>query len=123
MMRLQKLMDEYAGGVTAQFMTSEPLLKKGLELMALLREDSEKLAARNLHELMRVWENRHRTDQAEAHIRSVLFREETRWPGYYFRADKPKMDEQNWKCFVNCTYDPATKAWSLKKVPIATIVS
>jgi adenylylsulfate reductase, subunit A len=122
MMRLQKLMDEYAGGVTAQFTTSKPLLEKGLELMGLLREDSEKLAARSLHELMRVWENRHRTDQAEAHVRTVLFREETRWPGYYFRADFPKMDEANWKCFVNITYNPGAKEWSLKKVPIKTIM-
>jgi adenylylsulfate reductase subunit A len=121
MQRLQKLMDEYAGGVTAQFTTSKPMLEKGLDLMKLLREDSEKLAARSLHELMRVWENRQRTDQAEAHIRAILFREETRWPGYYFRSDKPKMDEENWKVFVNCTYDPAKQEWSFKKVPVTTI--
>jgi adenylylsulfate reductase subunit A len=121
MMRLQKLMDEYAGGVTAQFMTSEALLNKGLDFMKLLREDGSKLAARNLHELMRVWENRHRTDQADAHIQAMLFREETRWPGYYFRADKPKMDEANWKVFVNLTYDAAKGEWAAKKVPIATI--
>ena len=121
MQRLQKLMDEYAGGVSSQFMTSEALLKKGLELMKWLREDSEKLAARNLHELMRAWENRHRTDQAEAHIQAMLFREETRWPGYYMRTDKPKMDEANWKCFVNLTYDAAKKEWAAKKVPIKTI--
>ncbi len=121
MMRLQKLMDEYAGGVTAQFMTSEAMLKKGLDFMKLLREDGSKLAARNLHELMRVWENRHRTDQADAHIQAMLFREETRWPGYYFRADKPKMDEANWKVFVNLTYDAGKDEWAAKKVPITTI--
>ena len=121
MMRLQKLMDEYAGGVSSQFMTSKPLLEKGLDIMQLLREDSDKLAARSLHELMRVWENRHRTDQADAHIRAMLFREETRWPGYYFRTDTPKMDEANWKVFVNCSYDAAKKEWTFKKVPITTI--
>ena len=46
---------------------------------------------------MRCWENVQRMWQAEAHVRTILFREETRWPGYYFRADKPKMDEQNWQ--------------------------
>jgi adenylylsulfate reductase subunit A len=30
LMRLQKLMDEYVGGVTAQFTTSRPLLERGL---------------------------------------------------------------------------------------------
>src|SRR3990170_1673006 len=95
-MRLQKLMDEYAGGVSSQFTTSGPLLQKGLELLNLLKEDSAFLGAKNLHELMRCWDNYHRMYQAEAHVRSVLFREETRWPGYYFRSDKPKMDDKNW---------------------------
>jgi adenylylsulfate reductase subunit A len=116
-MRLQKLMDEYAGGVSSQFTTSGPLLLRALELLKLLKEDSASLGAKNLHELMRCWENYHRMFQAEAHVRTVLFREETRWPGYYFRSDKPKMDP-SWLCFVNCTMDPKTEEWSLKKVPI-----
>ena len=116
-MRLQKLMDEYAGGVSSQFTTSGPLLQKGLELLKMLKEDSAFLGAKNLHELMRCWENYHRMYQAEAHVRTVLFREETRWPGYYFRSDKPKMDP-SWLCFVNCTMDPKTEEWKMKKVPV-----
>jgi len=116
-MRLQKLMDEYAGGVTSQFITSEASLKKALELLAFLKEDSVKLGARDLHELMRAWENTHRMYQAEAHVRTVLYREETRWPGYYMRADKPKMDKA-WNVFVNCRLDPKTNEWQMKKVPI-----
>ena len=122
MFRLQKIMDEYAGGVSAQFSTNENQLNRALELLAFLKEDSEKLAAEDLHELMRCWENVHRMWQAEAHARSVLFREETRWPGYYFRADKPKMDEENWKCFVNCKVDPKTGEWEMMKreiIPLA----
>ena len=64
------------------------------------------MGARDLHELMRVWENIQRMWIAESHIRTMLFREETRWPGYYFRSDTPKMDEDNWKCFANCRYNP-----------------
>ncbi|MDA8337069.1 MAG: adenylyl-sulfate reductase subunit alpha, partial [Peptococcaceae bacterium] len=123
MFRLQKMMDEYAGGVTTQFTTNKYLLEKGLELLGLLKEDSEKLAARGLHELTRCWENVHRTWQAEAHLRSVMFRGETRWPGYYFRSDLPKMDEENWKVFVNCKWDPESKQWSVFKKPILSIVS
>ncbi|HUW66289.1 MAG TPA: adenylyl-sulfate reductase subunit alpha [Spirochaetia bacterium] len=122
MFRLQKLMDEYAGGVSTQFTTNKYLLERGLELLGVLEEDSEKLAAPSLHQLMRCWENIHRTWQAEAHLRSVLFREETRWPGYYFRADLPKMDEENWKVFVNCKWDPASKEWSVFKKPILSII-
>jgi len=113
--RLQKIMDEYVGGVTAAFKTSKPLLERAVELFQFLKEDSEKLAASDLHELMRCWENIHRMWQAEAHIRSVLFREETRWPGYYFRADFPKMDEENWHCFVNCKWDPNSGEWEMMK--------
>jgi len=120
-MRLQKLMDEYAGGVSAQFTTSEAMLLKGLDLLTFLKEDSVHLGAKDLHDLMRAWENTHRMYQAEAHIQSILFREETRWPGYYFRADKPSMDEENWHCFVNSTYDRTTGEWEMKKVPIERI--
>ncbi|MCX6635510.1 MAG: adenylyl-sulfate reductase subunit alpha, partial [Acidobacteria bacterium] len=60
MFRLQKLMDEYAGGISTQFKTNGALLTKGLELLAFLREDAAKLAASDLHELMRCWENVHR---------------------------------------------------------------
>ncbi|MFO7654310.1 MAG: adenylyl-sulfate reductase subunit alpha [Candidatus Krumholzibacteriia bacterium] len=121
MMRLQKIMDEYAGGVSAQFFTSEPLLTRGQELLEFLKEDSLNLAAENLHELMRVWENIHRMWQAEAHVQTMLFREETRWPGYYFRKDKPALDEANWKVFANLTWNPQSKEWENKKREIHAI--
>jgi len=120
-MRLQKMMDEYAGGVTAQFTTSKSNLEQCLKLLGFLKEDSDKLGARDLHELMRCWESKHRMYQAEAHVRTVLFREESRWPGYYFRSDCPKMDNDNWLCFVNATMDPKTEEWNLKKVNIKGI--
>ena len=118
MFRLQKMMDEYAGGVTAQFMTSKANLDRCLELLDFLREDSENLAAEDLHELMRCWENIQRMWQAEVHVRTMLFREETRWPGYYFRTDFPTIDEDNWKCFVNSTWDRQSGEWKLEKKPV-----
>ncbi|SFQ94657.1 adenylyl-sulfate reductase subunit alpha [Desulfoscipio geothermicus] len=118
MFRLQKLMDEYVGGVSANFTTNKPMLDRALELLEFMKEDAEKLAAADLHELMRCWENIHRMWQAEAHVRTVLFREETRWPGYYFRSDCPKMDEENWLCFVNLKYDPASGQWDVFKKPV-----
>jgi adenylylsulfate reductase subunit A len=121
MFRLQKIMDEYAGGVSSQFTTNEALLNRALELLAMLKEDSEKLGAADLHELMRCWENVQRMWQAEAHVRTMLFRQETRWPGYYFRSDKPTMDEQNWTVFANCKYDAKTGQWDLFSRPIRQI--
>ncbi|PJB37178.1 MAG: adenylylsulfate reductase subunit alpha, partial [Deltaproteobacteria bacterium CG_4_9_14_3_um_filter_51_14] len=119
--RLQKIMDEYAGGVTAAFKTSKPNLERALELFVYLKEDSEKLGASDIYSLERCWENIHRMWQGEAHIRTILFRDETRWPGYYFRADTPKMDDKNWLCFVNCKWDPATDKWNLMKKDIWTM--
>jgi adenylylsulfate reductase subunit A len=113
MFRLQKLMDEYAGGVGSQFTTSAKLCERGLELLEMLKEDSANLGASDLHELMRCWENYHRMFQAEAHVRTILFREETRWPGYYFRSDFPKLDNDNWLCFANCKMDPVSEEWEM----------
>jgi len=121
MYRLQKIMDEYAGGVSSQFTTNDKLLEKGQELLDFLKEDAENLAAENLHELMRAWEAVHRTYQGEAHVRSILFREETRWPGYYFRADKPSMDNEHWLAFCNCKFDRASNTWEMIKRPMKYI--
>jgi adenylylsulfate reductase, subunit A len=120
--RLQKIMDEYAGGWGSGFKTSNKLLERGLQLMAWLKEDSLKLGAKNVYELERCWENVQRTWQAEAHMRTILFREETRWPGYYFRADKPKMDEKNWHAFANCKWDPKTGEWTMIKRDVVPLV-
>jgi len=115
MHRLQKIMDEYAGGVTAAFKTSKSNLLRAEELFVFLKEDAEKLGAKDIYQLERCWENVHRMWQGDAHIRTMLFREETRWPGYYFRADTPKMDEKNWHCFANCRFDPAKGEWEMMK--------
>jgi len=120
MFRLQKIMDEYAGGVTSQFKTSKALLERGLTLLKLLKEDAENLAAADLHDLMRCWENTHRLWQAEAHVRTILFREETRWPGYYFRSDTPGMKD-DWLAFANCQWNPATGEWKMSKRPVKYI--
>jgi adenylylsulfate reductase subunit A len=118
MYRLQKIMDEYAGGVSAQFKTSAQLLDKGAELLVFLKEDAPKLAAEDLHDLMRCWESVHRMYQADAHVRSIRFREETRWPGYYFRADKPSIDNDEWLAFCNCVYNRSSGDWKMMKRPV-----
>ena len=44
-----------------------------------------------------------------------MFREETRYPGFYYRADYPDLNEDEWHCFVNSRHDPETKEWSVFK--------
>ena len=122
LLRLQKIADEYAAGQGAYYITNEPMLKRGLELLDLFKVDLQQLAARDLHDLLRCWEVVDRVWCAEAHMRHLLFRQETRWPGYYYRGDYPKLDDKNWKCFVNSSYDPAKDEWTLFKKPHIQVV-
>jgi adenylylsulfate reductase subunit A len=112
MFRLNKIMDEYVAGVATWYMTSAKMMERGLELLTMLKEDSLKMAAKDLHELLRCWENYHRIWTAEAHLRHIYHRQETRYPGFYYRSDCPQLDEENWKVFVNSRFDPKTGEWT-----------
>ncbi|OEU70652.1 MAG: adenylylsulfate reductase subunit alpha [Desulfovibrio sp. S3730MH75] len=105
MMRLVKATDEYGGGCATLYVTSGALLKTGFHLLGMLEEDSKKLAARDLHELMRCWEQFHRLWTVRLHMQHISFREESRYPGFYYRGDFMGLDDDNWKCFVNSKYD------------------
>jgi adenylylsulfate reductase subunit A len=129
LLRLQKIMDEYAAGWGAFYRTNTPMLERGLELLHKFQEDCELLGARDLHDLLRCWEVKDRALVAEANIRHMLFREETRWPGYYYRMDHPKIDDENWKAFVVSRFQPsdngghwASGDWELEKIPVQSIV-
>ncbi len=113
--RLQKIMDEYVAGVATYYTTNAEMLRVAGEKLDMLKEDAEKMRAKDLHELLRAWENYHRILTAEAHMKHIEFREESRYPGFYYRADKNFIDEENWKCFVNSIYDKNTKKWTCFK--------
>ena len=121
--RLQKCMDEYVGGVTTWYMTSGTMLDEGFKYLDMIKEDSLHMCAENLHELLRAWENYHRIVAGEAHARHIRFREETRYPGYYYRGDHLAIDDENWKCFVNSKYDKETNSWDLFKRTCHQLVS
>ncbi len=120
--RLQKLMDEYAGGVTVNYMTNEKLLHIGLKKMKTLEEDLEKIAAENIHELLRAWELKHRHLTSEAVMHHTLFRKETRWPGYYYRGDAMKLDDDNWHVLTVSHRDPKTGEYTMEKAPLYHLV-
>jgi adenylylsulfate reductase subunit A len=120
--RLNKLMDEYVAGTSTFYRTSEAMLLRGLDLLNKLKADAKNLGANNLHELMRAWENYHRSVVGELHLRHILFRQETRYPGFYYRTDHPKLDEQNWKVFVNSKLNKATGDADVFKRPWIEIV-
>ncbi|MGC8661644.1 MAG: adenylyl-sulfate reductase subunit alpha [Nitrososphaeria archaeon] len=120
--RLEKIMDEYVGGWGTFYTTNAVLLNRGLELLTMLKEDLSKLAAENLHQLQRAWELDHRVWTAEAVLRHTLYREETRWPGYYYRSDFPTLDDKNWRAFVNSKYDPVNNTWTMMKKDMIDLV-
>jgi adenylylsulfate reductase subunit A len=115
MMRLMKCTDEYGGGCSTYYTTSKSLLEFGMNLLSMLEEDSKKLAARDLHELMRCWEQFHRLWTVRLHMQHILFREESRYPGFYYRGDFLGLNDKDWKCFVNSKYDPAKGEMKLFK--------
>ncbi|MGD2056666.1 MAG: adenylyl-sulfate reductase subunit alpha, partial [Gammaproteobacteria bacterium] len=120
--RLQKVMDEYVAGVSTMYQTNKMMLEVAERKLEMLREDSLKMRAKDLHELLRAWENYHRLLAAFAHMKHIQFREESRYPGYYYRTDYLGIDDDNWKCFVNSTYDRKTGEWSLKKVKYVQLI-
>ena len=123
LVRLQKIMDEYAAGASAWYTTNGPTLERGIALIEMLREDLAHLAARSPHELMRSWEVVHRAWVGEAHLRHLLHREETRWPGYYYRSDFPDLDDQKWRVFVNSRFDRDANSWDLMTRPYRNLIT
>jgi adenylylsulfate reductase subunit A len=121
-LRLMKATNEYGGGVATYYMTTSKNLEIVMDMLEVMREDTQKLAAGDLHELMRCWEITHRIWTVESHLRHIQFRKETRYPGFYYQADYPQQDDANWFCFVNSKYDPKEAKWDVKKVDFTKII-
>jgi adenylylsulfate reductase subunit A len=115
-------MDEYVGGISAHYMTNEWGLKRGLDLLQMLKEDMEHVGAEDLHQLQRAWELNHRVLASFSVTHHTLFREETRWPGYYYRGDHMKLDDTDWHCFTLSRYDAQSDEWEMEKAPVYHII-
>jgi adenylylsulfate reductase subunit A len=122
MYRLMKATHEYGAGTATYYQTTSKMLEVVMDLLQTMREDCEKLAAGDLHELMRAWEIEHRIWTVESHLRHIQYRKETRYPGFYYQADFPGQDDENWFCFVNSKFDPAKKEWDVFKKEYIKII-
>ncbi|MFO7886018.1 MAG: adenylyl-sulfate reductase subunit alpha [Desulfobacteraceae bacterium] len=122
-MRLMKMTNEYGGGTATYYLTGGKSLEILMENFQMFREDLDNIAAADLHELLRAWEIFHRVYTVEAHTRHIQFREESRFPGFYYRGDFPGQNDDEWFCFVNSTYDKEKNEWNLKKVPYKQIIA
>jgi len=106
--RLQRIMDEYAGGASKWYEMDRKSLELALRHVLKLKEQTPLLIARDLHELMLAHEVIDRVDVAEVLVHHLMYREETRWPGFTNRRDFPERDDERWLCFVNSRRNPLT---------------
>lgn len=98
--RLQRLMDEYAGGVGQFFKCNEQQLDYALKHIRIMRKQLNKLFATSLHDLVLVHDVVDRLDVAEVVVMHLKQRKESRWPGWQTRTDYPEVDP-GLDCFIN----------------------
>ena len=104
--RLQKIMEEYAGGATHYYEMNEEQLVLARKYLTKLPEQLDLLEATDLHDLMKVHEVIDRIDVAQVLVEHLFFRRETRWPSYQTRVDYPERNDEEWLKFVNSRRNP-----------------
>lgn len=101
---LQKIMDEYAGGISRYYEMSDNELKIAEKKIRQLKSQVKYLKAVDFHDLMNCHEVIDRIDIAEVLIQHLLYRKETRWPVYQSRVDYSELNDRDWLKFVNSVY-------------------
>ncbi|MFQ5456279.1 MAG: adenylyl-sulfate reductase subunit alpha [Nitrospirota bacterium] len=99
--RLQKIMDQYAGGVSSFYEMNEERLMSADKQLRKLNNQIQYLIAKDCHELMEAHEVIDRIDVAKVLVRHLMYRKETRWPGFQTRLDYTERDDEQWLKFVN----------------------
>jgi adenylylsulfate reductase subunit A len=99
--RLQKIMEEYAGGCTQNYDTNRDKLLLARSYLAALAEHTREMTASDMHELMRVHDAADRILLARTLVEHLLARKETRWPCYQTRLDYPMRNDIEYKLFIN----------------------
>lgn len=97
---MQKVMDNYAGGISTHYQFNEKQLALAKDKIKQLIELSADVAAEDMHELMFVYELRERLIVCLAVIAHLEARKETRWHSFAENLDYPNKD-QKWLKYVN----------------------
>ena len=97
---MQKVMDEYAGGISNHYQYNEKQLKLADEKIDQLIVLADQLAAENMHELLFVYELKERLIVCKSLIAHLRGRKETRWHSFNENLDYPETDENYFK-YVN----------------------
>ena len=101
---MQKIMDEYAGGIRTNYKYTESGLKKAEKEIDRLLELWSDLSVADPDELLSAYEVRERLIVSKVLIAHLGARKETRWHGFQENADYPDKDK-DFECYINSVYE------------------
>lgn len=101
---MQKIMDEYAGGIKTSYKYNSSRLFIAKEKILSLKKNLKNLSAEDSDDLLRIYEIRDRLIVCEVLIEHLLARKETRWHGFAENLDYPDVSKEFEK-FVNSVMD------------------
>ena len=97
---MQKIMDEYAGGIKTDYKYTGHGLDIADERIRILMESIDNTQIDDMHDLLELYELRERLVVSRVLIAHLKAREETRWHCFQENADHPgKSDE--FECYIN----------------------
>lgn len=97
---MQKVMDEYAGGISTHYQYNEKQLNLADEKIDWLLKLTNQISAPDMHELLFAYELKERLWICKVLIAHLRSRKETRWHSFNENLDYPKTDENYFK-YVN----------------------
>ena len=97
---MQKVMDEYAGGLGKGYQYNATRLQLADEQICRLEQQIPLLAAEDMDDLLHIYELRERLTVCRVVIAHLLARRETRWPGFGEYTDYPECTD-DWLKYVN----------------------
>ncbi len=97
---MQKVMDQYAGGISTHYQFNEKQLTLAKEKIDHLIELSQVIGAKDMHELMFVYELKERLTVCLSVIAHLKARKETRWHSFAENLDYPQKSDA-WLKYVN----------------------
>lgn len=101
---MQKVMDEYAGGIKTDYRYNESRLNIAKEKIRQLQEILKVLHAEDMDDLLRIYEIRERLVVCQVLIEHLLARKETRWHSFGENSDYPETNP-DFKKYVNSVMD------------------
>ncbi len=97
---MQKVMDEYAGGISVNYRFNEKQLDLAKEKIEHIISLSNDLRANDMHELMFIFELKERLCVCLALIAHLKARKETRWHTFNENLSYPNQND-DFKCYIN----------------------